>query len=238
MPRGKYIRTPEMRQSASETTRRHLKLHPRPSHMLGKTHSESTKKKIGDASRGRKHSSGAIQKMIDNHVGMTGKKHSEVTKRKMSKTRKGRTRPPFTDEHKRNIGLASKGRKHSDETKRAISAASKGKKWTQEHKDKFIKSITGANNPMWKGGTTLSHGYRYITTDKGKIFEHRAVMEEHLGRGLLSEEVVHHINGIKDDNRIENLKLFPSNKSHMQFHYNNRIIVLLPPLEVSVKDCG
>lgn len=52
----------------------------------------------------------------------------------------------------------------------------------------------------------LLHSYRWIsTTDRGKIKEHRYVVERHLGRRLRRREYVHHINGVKTDNRIENL---------------------------------
>lgn len=51
---------------------------------------------------------------------------------------------------------------------------------------------------------------------RGYIAEHRLVMERHLGRLLNEDEVIHHINGERDDNRIENLELHYNQSEHIK----------------------
>ena len=59
----------------------------------------------------------------------------------------------------------------------------------------------------------LVPGHPKTDTD-GYALEHRLVMEQHLGRYLTDYEEVHHINGLKSDNRIENLQLVTSAEHH------------------------
>lgn len=68
--------------------------------------------------------------------------------------------------------------------------------------------LRSVNNGPAKG-TINNNGYRSFKLPGNKSYlEHRKVMEVHLGRKLHGHENVHHINGIKDDNRLENLELW------------------------------
>jgi hypothetical protein len=85
--------------------------------------------------------------------------------------------------------------------------------------------MTGDRNPGWKGGRYLDDkGYvmvrvppgHHLAHQNGYAPEHRLAAEQMLGRRLKPEEVVHHENHLRADNRPENLRVYDSHGEHWE----------------------
>jgi hypothetical protein len=105
----------------------------------------------------------------------------------------------------------------------AISRKLMGHTVPPEVRKKIGTSQAGEKHYNWKGGAnSTERGRVRVNVGPGKRYRTRSrvVMEKIIGRPLSRTEVVHHINGIKDDDRPENMMIFEDNSSHIHHHHN------------------
>lgn len=95
----------------------------------------------------------------------------------------------------------------------------KGHGYCEKHLARYRKH-RDPNMVLKARGEWSDHkGYKTRTENKKYISQHRKVVEAHIGRKLESVEIVHHINGDKSDNSIDNLAIM-SRSEHMKIHRN------------------
>jgi hypothetical protein len=114
-------------------------------------------------------------------------------------------------------------------------AASGAAAHTPAGRERLRQRMLGARNHAWKGGVTVfrKHGnyagvryvrcpadYQTMARKDGYVMEHRLFVAQALGRPLLRQEVVHHVNHDPTDNRLENLMLFASNLEHKLYEHH------------------
>ena len=150
-----------------------------------------------------------------------GRKASIESKLKMSLSAKRRSQ---TKEARKKLGIPNIGNKYN-----------LGRHPGKEVREKISNTLKGRyggnKNPAWRGGICINdNGYILIYSpehpNKRKsrpyVPQSHLVIEKYLGRYVLPTEVVHHINGDKIDNRIENLMVL-SRKEHASYHHKQEV---------------
>ena len=141
-------------------------------------------------------------------------------------------RKMVTDSNKKTWGRKEITEKHRaslirswDSERRKRNSKTMKKLWKTKS---FREKLSGKNNSFWRGGASLrfknDKGYVVVhkpthpnSDSRGRIREHRIVVESMIKRLLKKGEVVHHL-GKVDDNRPEVLMAFSCDKFHKRFH--------------------
>lgn len=99
------------------------------------------------------------------------------------------------------------------------------KKWRKKGGESWNKGLKGSmsrdKNGNWKGGEYKNRGYVYsllplhpLSRKNGYVLRSRIIIEQYLGRFTTKKESPHHVNKIRDDDRIENLILYKDKSTH------------------------
>lgn len=140
--------------------------------------------------------------------------HSEETKRRIAEKLRGRPMSEHTKELMRQVA-----KKNPHAFKPGHRTWNEGKKLTE-----MAKRRIGPGNPNWKGGEKIEDGYIWIYSPlhprsrKGYAKRADLVMEGIIGRHLIKDEVVHHKNRDRMDDRPINLELCANRSEHMRIH--------------------
>lgn len=134
---------------------------------------------------------------------------------------------PYTEARRlydiRQRGVTKRKPKNFSEIMRNVNPP-KGIKIKYSSKDKDKK------NRVWRKGYIYLYlpnhpSSRKIPPDYGYVREHQVVMEEHIGRQMVSGEQIHHIDGDKSNNKLENLVLCANTRDHLEIHNQMEIFV-------------
>jgi hypothetical protein len=110
---------------------------------------------------------------------------------------------------------AFKNKKHSKQSKMKIGIKSR-KKWTEEYKDRIYRKKRQNKKKRAINGYILIKDYNHPNRNShNDVLEHIKVMTKKLKRPIKKGEIIHHINYIRDDNRINNLHLYKNHSEHM-----------------------
>lgn len=112
---------------------------------------------------------------------------------------------------------------------------------------RFPNGRSGADSSNWRGGRPQKNEGGYVRVyapnhpraSGGRVFQHILVAEQTLGRAIGRDEVVHHINHVKDDNRPENLAVM-TNGEHVAWHFSEPIVMTarIEQLEAFIRKLG